>query len=201
MKNRENGVPMRNFVERIWKWYIIYFERVATEYKVIILFLVLCMGIWLLFSISRKQVSLRKAIVVELLFGYLLFVLMSTVFARESMDATQANLDIIHAYRYKLKYNIDTQFELLLNVLLLLPYGVMFPYIVKTKKVAYTLSSGFMLIMLIEGLQFVLKKGTFELTDIINNSFGVLLGCLIYIFVRKCKAIMKIHNKKENNHV
>lgn len=190
------------YLEKIWKWYVFYFEGIAISYKIIIVLLTLAMGIGLFVCVSRKRLSFQKAIVMEILFCYLLFVLMSTVFAREDANVCQANIDIIHTYRYKLQYNIDTQFELLLNVLLLLPFGVLFPYIVKTKKVAYTLGGGFLVCMLIEGLQFVLKKGTFELTDIINNSLGVLLGYLIYIFVRKSKCvIVKLRSKKENNNV
>lgn len=193
---------MINFIEKIWRWYIFYFEKIAINYKIIILLLAFVMGICLFLCVSRKQLCFRKAIVVEILFCYLLLVLMSTVFSRESANVNQANIDIIHAYSYKLKYNIDTQFELLLNVLLLLPFGVLFPYITKSKKLIYTLIGGFLISLTIEVLQFVLKKGTFELTDIINNSLGVLVGYLIYVLVRKIKCVMiGRYDKKENNHV
>ena len=190
------------YIEKIWKWYILYFNKISIYYKAVILILMLTMGIWLGICVYRHHMSVGKALVTEFLFCYLLLVFTSTVFARETVDVVRININIIHNYSFKLKYNIDTQFELLLNVLLLLPFGVLFPYVTKTKKVVHTFLAGLFLSITIEGLQFVLKKGTFELSDIINNSLGVLLGYLLYLLAKKSKrTIMKIHDKKENTHV
>ncbi len=190
------------YVKRILKWYSFYFEGIAAYNKILILLLTLGMGVWLVVRVKQKYLTYLKAIIMELLFGYLLFVLMSTVFARERIDTPQVNIDIVETYRYRLKYNIDTKYELLLNILLLLPFGTLFPYLVKRKKLLLTLFCGSLLSVLIESLQFVLKKGTLELTDIVNNSFGVLLGYLIFILVRRCRRVMKrTRNKKENCHV
>ena len=193
---------MMFYLEKVWKWYIFYFDAIEVYYKIIILLLTICVGIGLAILIRKNKISCFRAVVMELLFCYLLFVLMSTVFARESVDMSQANIDIIDTYRHKLKYNIDTQYELLLNILLLLPFGNVFPYLVKRNKFQLTLISGLSLSVIIEGLQFILKKGTLELTDIVNNSLGVLLGFSIYILFRRCWRVMrKTRNKKENYHV
>lgn len=85
--------------------------------------------------------------------------------------------------------------ELLLNVIMMMPFGFLYP-IAKKKGVLRTVALTFTFSLLIESSQLLsawwggLHSRTFDVTDLLTNTFGGLLGYLIFLALRP--AVQKI---------
>lgn len=66
---------------------------------------------------------------------------------------------------------------MLVNIVMFLPMGVLFK--IKDTKLKYTLAAGFIVSLLIESAQFILKRGVFDVDDLILNTLGTLFGFII----------------------
>jgi glycopeptide antibiotics resistance protein len=71
--------------------------------------------------------------------------------------------------------------QILLNVLILVPFGIMYPFIYK-RNLHKTVFAGFLVSLSIEILQlfYVRQFSSCDITDIITNVLGVLAGFMIY---------------------
>ena len=75
--------------------------------------------------------------------------------------------------------------DILLNILMTVPFGILFPQI-RNNKVISTVLIGFFASCLIEGAQLMMTLygspyHAFDVTDVISNTAGCLLGYLCYI--------------------
>lgn len=83
------------------------------------------------------------------------------------------------------------------NVLVTIPFGILLPFL-RTKKtglVRITIDT-FLLSLCIETLQLVTKVGVFDVDDLILNTLGGLVGCLLYKGVRDLYIRYKRKDKK-----
>ena len=79
------------------------------------------------------------------------------------------------------------------NVLAFVPFGVFLPMLVKrVRSLGKTLLLGFEFSLLVEIVQLFSKVGSFDVDDILLNTFGVLVG---YVLFRLMK-ILHLHKKK-----
>ena len=76
--------------------------------------------------------------------------------------------------------------QFFLNVMVFIPAGYLFPYVfswfrarVRVRPVAFS----FLLSLLIENIQLMTRRGTYDFDDIISNTLGGLIGQLLYIAV------------------
>jgi glycopeptide antibiotics resistance protein len=151
--------------------------------------------LWLIYT--NKKVEKKILISIWLMTGYYLTVLVSTVFSRTSLDFYNYDINIFNFVNKLIYGNIDNRYEVYLNILLLLPVGFLLA-VIFNKKIDRIIVTGFSMSLIIELLQLILKKGTFEISDLLMNTFGVILGVGIYqffffIFKRLlCKQIKKI---------
>jgi glycopeptide antibiotics resistance protein len=80
--------------------------------------------------------------------------------------------------------NIDVP-EIILNVLIFVPLGIyagiLFDSWTLTKKICFF----FLISLLVEGLQFILRAGAFDTTDIITNTVGGIVGLMLCIGIQK----------------
>ena len=79
--------------------------------------------------------------------------------------------------------------NIILNIFMLVPFGLLLPYIAKPfKKLGWTTLAGLAFTLFIEITQLILRRGIFETDDLINNTMGVLVG---YGFYRLADYIVK----------
>lgn len=85
--------------------------------------------------------------------------------------------------------------EALLNILMLVPFGFLVPLIRKRKTMIYhVIISSFLLSFIIETLQMFDLNRSSDVTDLITNTIGGLVGFLIF-------KIFKMINKKGRNRI
>jgi glycopeptide antibiotics resistance protein len=75
--------------------------------------------------------------------------------------------------------------EMILNILIFVPLGVYAGILFNRRVIGRNLFIIFLISFLCEGFQFILGIGAFDITDIINNILGGLIGLMI------CKGIEK----------
>ena len=70
--------------------------------------------------------------------------------------------------------------ENLLNMILLLPVGILLPVILDSRlRTSMVFLIGVVISAVIELSQLIFQRGLFEWDDMLHNGFGYMLGCLV----------------------
>lgn len=129
--------------------------------------------------VYRKKMNIIQATAALVLVIFLGIVFGSTVFTRTG-TVRQYELVPFWSWRVIIKYHSWKLLkENLLNCILLLPAGVLFPIIANHKIKWYqALLGGVLISAVIEFSQLIFMRGLFEWDDMIHNGLGCMLGCL-----------------------
>ena len=132
----------------------------------------------LLFFLFRKE-KMGKRLAISILFPYLFLVLGSTVLKRRTYLRYMHYFRPFYSWRVIIRNGLRRSSyqlaQVLLNMLLLSPIGLLMPVFVKRKRLVVLF--GFCFSLLIEVLQLVLRRGYFETDDLIHNTLGVAIAC------------------------
>lgn len=130
---------------------------------------------------KRKKMSAGRCILIIVLFSYLLTVYISTVLARKRMLDEAELLPVLWSWRQVLSGNRYVLYMVKENIIMLMPMGVLLPFIInKRDAMIQTILFGFAFSLIIEVSQKVLNVGFFEVDDLLNNMIGVIIGAVIY---------------------
>ena len=75
--------------------------------------------------------------------------------------------------------------EIIMNVLIFIPFGIYAGILFKRWIIGKQFFLFFLISLIIEGFQFLLGIGAFDITDIINNTLGGIIGLMIWIGIEK----------------
>mgnify|MGYP004635722517 CR=1 FL=1 len=153
----------------------------------IIHFLFVLLVIFVIFCVCYiKQGQIYKGQLLILLFVIYIYVLAgSTIVYR---DSWYLSLNWVRRYEmipFRSYYEAITKkqyilmLQCLLNVILFIPFGLLLNAILKPKSMARIITSAFLLSFVIEILQAFTHRGLCEMDDIIHNTVGAWLGCLL----------------------
>ncbi len=146
---------------------------------------VLCVCAILLCKYKKINKLQRNAFVV--LSVYTVVLLYFTFIGRYSHEEYGFQIFFFESYRKLLthfSFHIATQ--LLVNLGMLFPVGFLLPMVLACrKKYLLTILLSVFLTLLIETMQLVMKCGTFEVDDIINNIIGAALGMAVYAVTKR----------------
>jgi glycopeptide antibiotics resistance protein len=127
---------------------------------------------------SNKANKLTKALLIVYLFALIWILLLKLGVQFSYMGSRSVNL-VPFSQSLSSHGRIDLS-EIILNVIIFIPLGVYTGVLFKR----WTWINKFFFILLvsflIECLQHILKVGAFDITDIITNSFGGIIGFLIF---------------------
>lgn len=170
----------------------------------IVLFLII-LSVCSFFSIRaahRHQIKIYQALASLALLVYLGVVFASTVFTRMPTVRQYELIPFWSWYEVFIKHSRSLLVENL-NILLLLPAGVLLPIIFARRlrpSVAFMI--GALISAVIEVSQLILRRGLFEWDDMFHNGLGCMLGCLIVNAVmervKRMKGLKKM--KKREKH-
>lgn len=116
--------------------------------------------------------------------AYMFFSLSVTIFSRGPTDHPFNWFPPFWAYKEIFKgSSIAGRLakQILVNIFMLAPLGVLIPVATDRNPLPIGIAFSFS----IESLQFLTKKGYFELDDLIHNTIGVCIGYLFYRFIKK----------------
>lgn len=98
-----------------------------------------------------------------------------------------------------LERNDDAFMQIFLNILLTIPFGYLFPLFFKPNQRSFnrTLLATFSLTVAIESTQWMLANGRItDVTDLITNTLGGIVGYVIYKATRKMVLLYKRHRER-----
>ncbi|WP_302162852.1 VanZ family protein [uncultured Fusobacterium sp.] len=156
-------------------------NRSWTFKELILFFIMLGLSIVIFFILLKKdKIIFFQLIAGELLFLFIFIVLGSTVFTRVPDKVKAYKLMPFWSWNEVIKGDIELLEENLLNLILLFPFGFLLPFVFYRKIRWYkALIMGLAFSFFIETSQLILKRGFFEWDDMIHNSLGAMLGCII----------------------
>lgn len=94
--------------------------------------------------------------------------------------------EIKRFWRYREELGIHSLYNLAGNVLIFLPAGFFIPGLWKQRKgILFTACLTFEISFLIETLQLILRVGSFDVDDLLLNTLGGVLGCLIMMLMKQ----------------
>ena len=184
-----NLVPllMKSFVENAmkeeFKEYLFQLCQCIPVYIwqcILVLFVV---GTALIFHVHGFLRGYRKVGILVLI-EYLLLVLCSTVVFRKANDITLVEAFPFERYKELIEGGKHIEPDLFMNILVFVPVGLLAKLSFKGLKWWQALLLGFCLSFTIEVLQYVFKKGTTEIDDLIHNTFGCLVGFWLYSLIQ-----------------
>lgn len=163
----------------------LYIQGISSgEIKYGIFFAVLLLVV-LLFLHAKKKYPIRSMFAVMVLYIILFIVFASTVFSRPDYGYYNYEMELFWSWRNVIeKQNRAMLLQIFMNMLVLIPFGFLFPIVAPGARFKHTFFFGLLCTGMIEVLQLVLQRGLFEWDDIIHNMVGVCVGYGMYRIVR-----------------
>lgn len=167
----------------------------------LLLYFLLATAVYFLLFFPRWRKRSRTGVLLTLFYVYICAVIyltllpLPTTFDPEVFDGNFGNFipfrDLKMGYR-------GAKRDIILNVIMTVPFGLLFPQIQKSGALATTIL-GFLISTTIEILQLLATVlgspyHAFDVTDIISNTTGTLLGYLFFTLIQK------YINKNPENH-
>jgi glycopeptide antibiotics resistance protein len=144
-------------------------------------------AIGLIVLVLAKRISIKKGLAVLLLIAYYMLVLASTVFARNVVPDSRIIVGVLWKFRLICDGQSYLIGELIYNILMFIPIGILTPCIRGDVGGGRILIVGVFSSWVIEFLQIVYKCGYFETSDIVCNSLGMVLGYAAYRLISKIR--------------
>ncbi len=142
----------------------------------------------------------ERRVVIAFLVAYIFIVLVGTVFTREGNAESKVNVTPFWTYRVIARGGWKARWltkQIVLNVLMMIPFGILVPMLLKKEKSWCTIPLGIVFSAFIELIQLLLRRGLFEIDDLIHNTLGCMIGYCIYLLYSKCNG--KVFKRRKNN--
>ena len=152
--------------------------------SLIYIILSVCLSLLVTFVYYRKYRKKMDACGMFLLLAYVGAAFSWTVFCRTIKPREYYGIVPFWSYRAIWQGETALILENLLNILLLLPTGFLYPLAVGQANARRSILFGLSCSVLIELLQLILKSGLSEFDDVFHNTIGVALGYGLYRGVR-----------------
>lgn len=136
-----------------------------------------------------KKIVFSQAAAALLLLLFLGVVFGSTVFTRNPSKDYKYELELFWSWKAARRGSREMLKEILLNMVLLLPAGILLPVMLK-RKISWWKGFiiGFLISAMIETSQLIFRRGLFEWDDMIHNGIGCMVGCIFSsLFIRRKK--------------
>lgn len=134
---------------------------------------------------DKNLISKKKGVILWILVNYIILLLFFTVFGRRSWDYYRYNFEAGYSYLAAfLDGNYDLLIQIVANIVIFVPIGIMSSCLFKMCVWGKGLSFGLLISLIIEVLQFVLRRGCCEIDDLISNLIGTMIGCLLISIYR-----------------
>lgn len=133
---------------------------------------------------GKINISISKIFVWGILVCYIIVVLGVTLLDRGNFWQNGRIMPLFYSYKDAwVNFSVTSWRNIILNICMFIPLGVLLPMAFPFFRSFWkTYLAGFVITILIEGMQLVLNRGMFELDDLLNNTVGTMIGYGIYVF-------------------
>ena len=139
------------------------------------------------------RINFAKLLLNGVFICYLIVVLGATMLSRSGFWQNGSIQPLFYSYREAWKNFSATEWRnIILNIMMFVPFGFLLPLVSKKFHAFWkTYLAGFVFTVLIEVLQLILRRGIFELDDLMNNTVGAMIGYGCYCIVLYVADIIK----------
>lgn len=133
---------------------------------------------------QKKMSKHRNNLIKASLFAiYLAAILYLTLLNREQEPERMAWLTLFGSYRRAWEESHEfILWGLIDNVIMMIPFGALLPWLSRRFRLVHTLAVSFVLTMVIESTQYLTRLGYFDVDDIWNNLWGTVIGYGMFRF-------------------
>ncbi len=149
---------------------------------------------------TKEKIAISKGILNLVIFFYSIGLLILLFFRPENQYYGSINLTPFDTVLFYLEGHVDLLiaiYNLGANIGLFVPFGVYYCFIKEKPSIRKLLTISFFSISLIEILQFVTRRGSLDIDDLILNLLGVFIGYLIFPILEKVLVVKQ--SIKERN--
>lgn len=145
---------------------------------------------------GSKKLSASRFLLYAMLACYILVVFGATLL-RRGYAITGIRLMPFYSYLEAWYQFKDSDWRnLILNIFMLVPFGLLLPYAANIfRKFLPTALAGIGFTLVIELTQLILKRGIFEVDDLINNTLGTIIGYGFFLLADYLSARLKKEKK------
>ena len=165
--------------------------------KIVVDVIVLIFLYFLVFYKKWKKLSNYDLFIRTIMYVYISFVLyftlMPIICSIPFMFNHPFKMMNMNLFDDLLNHRGDYIRQIVLNIVMLIPFGIIFPMIDKKNNFVKTVKWSFITSLVIELLQTLISVRSSDITDLITNVFGAVIGYLIYLIFKP--FINKIFNK------
>lgn len=138
-----------------------------------------------MFGVVKRM---KRKYYLNVLLIYNAIVFFFTVLNRDNIICRKpVRLDLFQGY---IKPIADNYNEIIVNIVLFIPIGLLIGFITYRFRIAKVLLGGLMVSLTIECSQLIWEKGIFDVDDLFNNTLGALIGGMIAV------AVVRIMERK-----
>lgn len=153
--------------------------------KIVVDIIVLILLFFLVFYKKWKKLSNYDLFIRTMMYVYMSFVLyftlMPIICSIPFMFNHPFKMMNMNLFDDLLNQRGDYVRQIVLNIVMLIPFGIMFPMIDKKNNFVKTVKWSFIISLVIEVLQPLISVRSSDITDLITNVFGAVIGYLIYL--------------------
>ena len=130
---------------------------------------------------------------------YLVVVLSVTIMQRSGFWMNQKIMPLFYSYKDAwVDFSVISWRNIILNICMFVPLGILLPMGIRFFRSFWKVSlTGFLLTVFIEASQLLLKRGMFELDDLMDNTLGTMIGYGLYVLGVYLLQIFTKNSKKE----
>lgn len=165
--------------------------------KIVVDVIVLIFLYFLVFYKKWKKLSNYDLFIRTIMYVYISFVfyftLMPIICSIPFMFNHPFKMMNLNLFDDLLNHRGDYIRQIVLNIVMLIPFGIIYPMIDKKNNFVKTVKWSFITSLVIEMLQTLISVRSSDITDLITNVFGAVIGYLIYLIFKP--LINKIFNK------
>lgn len=142
---------------------------------------------------GKPKPDIKKMALYGVFICYLIVVFGVTMLSRSGFWQNNIIQPLFYSYRDAWNdFSITEWRNIILNILMFVPFGFLLPFLSKKFQAFWkTYLAGFTFTLFIEVVQLILRRGIFELDDLMNNTVGAMIGYGCYRIALLIIAIIK----------
>ena len=184
----------------VFQFFVMYNVELSLLIFAMVIGFIVSLVILVVDKIKKKETQIKfRHVATGLFVVYLLFLISITLIFRNKINVEYSRIelipfhDIIDIIKNKSYFEL---FEKIYNIFMFVPYIFLLGCVLQKRK-SLAIIIGFATTLSIEMIQFITKRGVFDINDIIFNFIGTLIGYGIYKLFRV--ICQKIVERKNNN--
>lgn len=173
----------------------VFIRLIAFLHPIVLAVLFFCI-LFLVYFINlyfrKETITLPYSVFLRILFFYTTALIILLFFRPTEQSYGSINLIPFATIKFYLSGKVNwliSFYNLAANIGLFIPYGIYL--MVRNSSLPKLIFTSFLFISLIEILQFITKRGSMDIDDLILNMLGVLLGSLLYPIFKRIFKIYK----------